>query len=295
MFPIVLVHGIARFDILLEIQRQKLSLPEDPLSDEFQYFRGIKTHLESHGFAPVYSPNLDFAGSVSLRAEQLGIAVNELLSETGAGRAHIIAHSMGGLDARRMIVEHKMAEKVVSLTTIGTPHQGTVLADHVINRGGRLWLEVLEKAVKLDLSGLRDLTTFACRQFNRLAEDEEAKNNVVYQTYASSEDFDRMFLPLAASWAFIRNREGRNDGLVPFYSQQWRKELTASDGTRKIVAQKEFPVPADHLNQIGWWDLEEAVNPLFGGSWTEQKKKYEEKIKSIYLEIVRDLQNIPMN
>jgi triacylglycerol esterase/lipase EstA (alpha/beta hydrolase family) len=39
---------------------------------------------------------------------------------------HIIAHSMGGLDARHLIVDIvTMADKVGTLATIGTPHLGT--------------------------------------------------------------------------------------------------------------------------------------------------------------------------
>ena len=37
--PIVLAHGIARFDILLEILRKKLSVPETQTGDQFQYFQ----------------------------------------------------------------------------------------------------------------------------------------------------------------------------------------------------------------------------------------------------------------
>ncbi len=292
MLPIVLAHGIARFDILLEIHRKKFNLSKNPLSDEFQYFKNIKTHLESQDFKPVFHTNQDFAGSVDKRARQLRNKINQIISETGAGKVHIIAHSMGGLDARRMIVDLEMADKVASLTTIGTPHLGTILADHVISKGGVFLIEILGKVVKLDLDGFKDLTITACEQFNRRAEKHEATNEVFYQTYSSFEEFDQMFMPLIPSWVFIRNVEGRNDGLVPFTSQQWKKELIASDGRRKTIMQKEFPMPADHLNQVGWWDLEEAINPVFGVSLIQQKIEYENRIKNIYLEIAINLQQI---
>ena len=48
--PIVLAHGIARFDILLEKLRERFHLPETELGDRFHYFKGVKTLLESHGF-----------------------------------------------------------------------------------------------------------------------------------------------------------------------------------------------------------------------------------------------------
>lgn len=289
MFPIVLAHGIARFDILLEIQRRKFNLPENRLDDEFQYFKNIKTHLESNGFEPVFHTNQNFAGSVDFRAAQLRNEINEITAQTRADKVHIIAHSMGGLDARRMIVDLRAADRVASLTTIGTPHLGTILADHLIGNGGMFLIEILKKVTKLDLDGFKDLTISACEQFNRRAEEQEALNDVFYQTYSSFEDISRVFTPLIPSWTYIRSIEGRNDGLVPVSSQQWKRELIAADGTRKPVTQKEFPLPADHLNQVGWWDLEEAINPVFGVNYLQQKIEYENKIKDIYLEIARNL------
>ena len=191
-FPIVLAHGIARFDILTETLRRELRLPDDELADKSHYFKGIKTHLEAHGFE-VSHPNQDFAGPVDLRAEQLRDRVNEI-TRGGASKVHIIAHSMGGLDARHMIIDKGMTERVASLTTIGTPHLGTVLAKHVRTLGGIFLREILRPFVNVD--GFADLTTTACQEFNTRAEDQEARNGIFYQTYASSETEDAIFAPL---------------------------------------------------------------------------------------------------
>ncbi|HLL77301.1 MAG TPA: alpha/beta fold hydrolase [Pyrinomonadaceae bacterium] len=135
--PILLAHGIAKFDIRLELLKNKLALHDDEFAYQFQYFKGIKSHLEAHGFE-VFHADQDFAGPVALRAEQLRDRVGEVIETTGAARLHIIAHSMGGLDARHMIVDEGMSGRVASLTTIGTPHPGMVLADHVVQNGGVL-------------------------------------------------------------------------------------------------------------------------------------------------------------
>ena len=285
--PIVLAHGIARFDILLEVLRKKANLPKNKLDDRFQYFRGIRSHLEAQGFR-VFHPNQDFAGPVDLRAEQLKARVNEALVETGADKVHIIGHSLGGLDARHMIVDKGMAEKVASLTTIGTPHLGTVLADHVIDHGGDSLMDTLRRAINLD--GFADLTVASCESFNQRAKDSEARNSVVYQTYASAEDRHLVFLPLIPLWTFIRDHAGENDGLVPFKSQRWHSELSAGDGTRKVIAQKEFPIPADHLNQVGWWDLQELANPKLKSTGIfKRPADYERQIRDVYLEIAQHL------
>ena len=280
--PIILAHGIARFDVLLELLKEKLKLPDTELGEHFHYFKGIKPYLELHGYK-VFHPNQDFSGSVDLRSGQLKQRVEEVLSQTGAAKVHIIAHSMGGLDARHMIVDLGMADKVASLTTIGTPHRGTVLADHVLSHGGVLLMDVLKRVTNVD--GFVDLTITKCEEFNRRAEDSEARNEVAYQTYASAEDFRRVFAPLIPSWLFINEHAGQNDGLVPFTSQQCTEELIASDGQRKKVLRKEFPFPADHLNQVGWWDPQEAI--LGFTSVIKQAANYEARIKNVYLEIAQ--------
>jgi len=283
--PIVLAHGIARFDILLEILRTRFELPETELGDRFQYFKLIKTHLESHGFR-VFHPNEDFAGPVDLRAEQLRKRVNEALASTGAQKVNIIAHSMGGLDARHMIVDKGMADKVATLVTIGTPHLGTILADRVIDHGGFFLTEGLRPLVNLD--GFDDLRITACEEFNRRAEHQEATNGVNYRTFAGAEDLAMVFAPLVASWIFIREHAGRNDGLVPVISQAWKKELIANDGRRKPIVQRDFPVAADHLNEVGWWDPQEAANPLkLLQSPFKLQDDYESLVRNVYLQIAQ--------
>ena len=281
--PIVLAHGIARFDILLEILREKTTAPETRLGDQFQYFKGIKTVLEDDGFT-VFHPNQEFAGPVDTRAEQLKARINEAISITGVDRVHIIAHSMGGLDARHMIVDKGMSEKVASLTTIGTPHLGTILADSLLGAGGK-FLQHMVKPV-LNIDGFTDLTITACEQFNKRAEDQEARNSVVYQTYSSSETVNLVFAPLIPSWILINHHEDANDGLVAVRSQKWTKELAASDGTKKAVTQNEFPFPADHLNEVGWWDPEEAV---LGFTSPLKQADYEKQVKDLYLGIAQGL------
>lgn len=289
MFPIILAHGIARFDILREEIKKEFQIPDNPFDDRLQYFRNVRTFLESNGFNNVFNTNVDFSGSLVKRSQQLKERVEEILRQTNAEKVHIIAHSMGGLDARMMIVDLGMSEKVASLTTIGTPHLGTILADRVLGFGGKALIKLLDDYLNIDLDGFKDLTAEACEAFNSRAMDSEARNKVFYQTYASFEEGNDMFLPLFFSWAFIRMFDGRNDGLVPYHSQMWHSELISLDGERKEIPQREFSFRADHLNQCGWWDLEEALNPEIAGDLIAQRADYESGVKNIYLEIVENL------
>lgn len=286
-FPIVLVHGIARFDILKVIIRDKLNIPDDGRDDQFAYFKGIRSHLVANGFN-VSAPNLAFTGSVDSRAAGLMNHVNGVLQSTGSPKVHIIAHSMGGIDARHMIVDKGMADRVATLTTIGTPHLGTPVADRITQTGGKLFSQGLDQLI--DVNGFADLTPAARAQFNARAIDAEAKSGVVYQTYAASENFTDVFTPLVLSWHIVSLREGDNDGLVSVRSQQWTRELIASDGTRNPIVQRPFPFPADHLNEIGWWDPEEIISPFFSGvSIVKQALNYEQKVRDFYLQLAQGL------
>jgi len=281
-FPIVLAHGIARFDILRRQVEESGLLPAVASADALHYFRNIKTFLESQGFK-VFHSNVSFAAPINKRAGELAQQIDKI-REKGHEKVHLIAHSMGGRDARHMIVDiDGMADKVASLTTIGTPHNGTSFADWGIGHGGDEIIRALEPI--LDLRGFAELTTEACARFNNEARDQEAENPVVYQTYSSHETKRRTLGLLQPPWQIISDREGDNDGLVPVSSQSWCSSLTASRGATKPVRQNQFSVPADHFNQVGWWD----VNELFG---LQRRSAYEAKIQNVYLEIARTVSAI---
>jgi triacylglycerol lipase len=296
-YPIVLAHGIARFDYL--VQQLSLDLIGRGINlglagDSLHYFKGIARHLRNHGF-DVYQSTVGFSAGVEARAADLKreIELALALRQNRHEKVHIIAHSMGGLDARHMIVGHEMAERVASLTTIGTPHAGTSFADWGIQNQGHQIIKILEKCI--DLGGFADLTTDACRAFNQAAEAQEATNAVVYQAYASSEEKKNVFTPLQLSWGIINDIEGDNDGLVSLTSQLWQSELTdeASGAASKHVHQHVFSVPADHFNEVGWWDFNQLPRlNLFDLNFLVSVKNYEDSIKDVYLKIARDAQGL---
>jgi triacylglycerol lipase len=289
-YPVVLAHGIARFDFLtanllhsLDLLGLNLELPLDGLN----YFKGIARHLRDNGF-DTYNSRVSFAAPLERRGADLRDEVNKVLALKNAEKVNIIAHSMGGLDARYMIVNYGMADKVATLTTIGTPHNGTSFADWLIEHKGEELVNLVGKVI--DIAGLRDLTTGACAQFNKSAGNAEAKNGVFYQTYSAFEDKATVFAPLQGSWEIIHKAEGDNDGLVPVTSQQWVSQLVSDDGVTKNVPHTSFPVPADHLNEVAWWDLQELRNRK-GWSLSILKtiRDYEDEIRNVYLNIARNL------
>ncbi len=263
-YPIVLAHGICRFDLLMNTTFRT----DQAADDRFHYFRKVGSALRRHGFQAFHS-SVSWAGSLERRARELRAELDRITEGFRRfSRVHIIAHSMGGLDARRMICEYQMEHRVASLSTVGTPHLGTSFADWGLRNMHRLI--PLAGRIGLDISGFRELTTSACREFNERWEEFERKNAVRYMTYTGVKAREKTFTPLRPSHLIIEREEGPNDGLVSRESAAWRDDL--------FVTQ----IEADHLNEIGWWDprdTETLLNPA----------AFEERIQEFYLEMARRL------
>jgi triacylglycerol lipase len=258
-----------------------------PANDGLHYFKGIASHLRSHGF-DVYHSSVSFAAGVDRRAEDLRNEVNRVLTLRGQEKVHIIAHSMGGLDARHMIVNHDMAANVSSLTTIGTPHLGTSFADWGLEHQGDEFIEIIGNVI--DFDGFKHLAQGACGEFNDQAREQEAANSVVYRVYAASQKQKLVFTPLQKSWAIINDKEGDNDGLVSVKSQLWESQLVTREGSVKHIEQSLFPLGADHLNEIGWWDLNELREiDWWKTSIVKAIRDYELRIKNVYMDIATHL------
>ncbi len=214
-YPVVLAHGFMGFDAI------------DLGDARHEYFRGVAGHLRRLG-SQVHTGSVPAIGSIAERAEHLARAVRSI----EAPRVNIIAHSMGGLDARYAITRLGLGKKVASLTTIGTPHHGTPLAD-ASNRlvGGLL------TRLGVEMTAVGDLTTEKMRLFN----DEVANvPGVAYGCVLASvrggvRGLNTLLVP---TYLFLNDRSGPNDGVVPTQSQRWGEVL--------------LEVDADHWAQIGW-------------------------------------------
>jgi triacylglycerol lipase len=221
--PIVLVHGILGFD--------RLGLPDSPIS----YFRGIPDALAAAGHSVPEPPALNPAGSVTERAADLK---DYLLNheDVRGRRVHLIAHSMGGLDSRYMISGLGMADRVLSLTTLCTPHHGTSIADLNLAVFG-LGLDVLDETRLVDLRGFLDLTRRHSREFDEVRVPDAA--GVRYFSVAGLYEPGLVsFDLLKLTHDFISANEGGNDGLVSVTSATFGTFL----GTW----------PGDHFRLINW-------------------------------------------
>ena len=218
--PVVLVHGMMGFD--------KLGFG----GTSAEYFRGVAAHLRGLGIA-VFVARLPPLSGVRARALALARYVESIESK----RVNVIAHSMGGIDARYAIAKLGLRKKVASLTTIGTPHRGTPLADGGARVLGSLGLPRLAGVLGLDFSACDDLTVARMARFNAEVED---ASGVFYGSVvaAAGGGPTRVHPLLVPTHRLLATRAGDNDGIVPFESQRWGV----------VVAQ----VETDHWGPIGW-------------------------------------------
>lgn len=217
--PVVLVHGLFGFG---HVRVGGYTVAT--------YWPGIVQALERAGNR-VLVPFLSPTGGVAQRAQQL----KDFLDARAPGEAvHIFAHSMGGLDARYMVSRLGMKDRVLSLTTLGTPHRGTTFADWGIRRLERLVKPVLD-FLGLPAQGFYDLTTAACRAFNEAVPDTEG---VRYFSIAGQYDGSLRTPEWLLPHTIVLAAEGPNDGVVSVESARWGEQLDIWEG--------------DHFSLVNW-------------------------------------------
>jgi triacylglycerol lipase len=189
------------------------------------YFQGIDRALRKAGY-PVVVTRVHPTGGVARRATQLKQCIGEALADlglNGTSRILLVAHSMGGLDARYMIHSLGMHERVSALLTVTCPHRGSPYADWCVRHlGKRLGGFELMEMLGLDVEGIKDLTTEHCARFNESIADVPHVN---YFSVTAARDWPKVAPWVLHSHRVVADAEGDNDGLVSVKSGTWGRHL----------------------------------------------------------------------
>jgi len=185
--------------------------------------------LERMGF-DVVVPHLPWGQSIKRRAESLA---DQLKHESGP--FHLIAHSMGGVNARYYITHLGGHEQVASLTSLATPHRGSTAADHAM----QTWYSPYRH-----LPAITDLTRASMQQFNDRTPDH---GDVVYRSYSAARHINELPWLTRRFGRLIAEIEGENDSQVSVTSAQWGKDMGVLE--------------ADHFELIG---MNLWLNPFSG-------------------------------
>ena len=230
--PVVLMHGFG----LMAAFRRNGHLHEHAI------------YLRERGVL-AYAPNVPPYTPVRVRATIWQQRIEHVLDETGAEKVNLIAHSMGGLDARYLITKLEMGDRVASLTTIATPHHGSSIASFLLEQPGALrdWLsefanwmgtQVMQDVEADFLKTVATLTPeYVCETFNPDVPDHPG---VKYGSYSAraGKGTDVGISPFLRPLNYILyNREGVNDGFVSVESARWGTHHGTLD--------------ADHAQQLG--------------------------------------------
>ena len=218
-YPVVLAHGLFGFDeVGLGTARRA-------------YWKGIRAALEKDG-CKVIVPRVPAVGSVADRAAALARA----LSEVDEKKLNVLAHSMGGLDARFAAARLGLGRRLAALVTVGTPHRGSPLADLGTDLAQRVGLQRVLAVAGVSLEAFHDLATARMARFNEEVPD---VRSVAYASVVGVVRRKRRTNPLLVpSYLWMRSRWGPGDGVVPASSQRWGEVLAE--------------VEADHWAQTGW-------------------------------------------
>jgi len=230
--PVVLLHG---FGIGASIRREG-HLHEQAL------------HLRSRGVRAV-APNVSPYNTVRARTQTWDERLRHVLDETKTDQLSLIAHSMGGLDARYLISEMGWHEKVDVLVTVATPHRGSPVASLLLDQPEPVrdwmadmadWLgtHILKDGSSNMRQALYELTPSHVE--NTFNEQVPNHPDVQYWSYGCQAGKGSS-IPVTPIFRYFNRylyeREGVNDGIVSVRSSRWGTDL----GT----------VEADHAQQVG--------------------------------------------
>lgn len=261
-YPVLLVHGMGYRD-----------------NKYINYWGRIPAKLEENG-CKIYYGNQDSNGTVASNGAFLAEKIREIIEETGAPKLNVIAHSKGGLDIRYAISTLKMSRYIASLTTISTPHHGSLTVDKLLQlpefmvkfAAGcwDIWLRICGDKNPNAYEVFKIFTTAEAEEFNRNNPDAP---EVYYQSYAfvMKHIWSDMFMLVPAT--VVRFFEGPNDGLLAPRAVAWTnfRGIVTSCSNRGI----------SHCDEV---DLRRR-------RFTRKQGQGIRDITDFYIDIVNDLRN----
>ncbi|OAK97679.1 alpha/beta-hydrolase [Phaeosphaeriaceae sp. SRC1lsM3a] len=227
---IILAHGLLGFD---ELRLAGHSLPG------LKYWRGI-TEALSHNGIEVIVAAVPPSGSIEARAAKLA----ESIAQKAKGKqVNIIA----GLDSRYMISRLRPTDfKILSLTTIASPHRGSAFADYMFETIGPRRVKRIYTVMEyfgFETGAFSQLTQeYMKNSFNPRTPDID---DVKYYSYGASLE-PSSWSVFAPSHAIVKRIEGLNDGLVSIHSSQW------GDYKGTLIGVSHLDL-INWTNRLKWW------------------------------------------
>jgi triacylglycerol lipase len=214
-YPIVLSHGMGT-------QAKVVHL--------IDYWWEIPNSLEDQG-ARVYITSVNAMDTSAAKGLAWKQQVLQILAISGASKVNVIGHSHGGIYTRYAITNLGMAGKVASLTTIASPHRGSVIADMIMkvipNSMEPLVGDILDLVMSLIMGDTNGNSVgngyelIRSNMINVFNPNTPNVSGVYYQSYAYKIKNILGGGMMGITWLAMKPYEGDNDGLVSITSAQW--------------------------------------------------------------------------
>ncbi len=252
-YPILLVHGLG-------VKNTKV----------FKSFGNIDKVLREEGYT-VYTSSQDGFGTVENNAEQLKQEILDILEKENKEKINLIAHSKGGLDAKYLIENLGIEDKIASLTTICTPFKGSIIANKVLTLP-KFVVKATAKVINFLFKKMKDQNPDAIKATEQLKtidgveiETLKISTNIYCQSFSTTLLKSRDDLILSVPFIYFKyNNIENNDGLVEEDSAKFEN-----------YRGKCIEDSISHANIIDFM--------------TSKKKK--EKVYTFYKELCKDLEN----
>ncbi len=241
--PVLFMHGMAGTDSYL---------------DTIDYWFGIQEELERRGFA-VVMPAVDAFAPSQTRVLQWMEHLDALQDDGYGPRWNLLGHSQGGIDARLLASDPEWMDRVVSITTVASPHGGSPLADAaqgaidvapglaaLVEQGVSALSVIFGLGPAELLAATGTITTEAMTDFNAAVPD---LPGVAYYSWSgrtcgllefacrSRHGDEVVDAPLSATYNLLRALGVESDGIVPVDSAVWGEHLGV--------------LGADHFDEVG--------------------------------------------
>lgn len=209
-YPLLLVHGMGFRD------RKSIG-----------YWGRIPAKLEEIG-CRIYYGDQDANGTIASNGALLAERIKDIVEGTGADKVNVIAHSKGGLDMRYAISSLGISDHIASLTTISTPHHGSLTVDKLLklpkpavkfaSSCTDIWLRICGDKAPATYEVIQSFTTAAAEEFNRSNPDAP---DVYYQSYAFVMKHVWSDMLMIVPGTIVKFFEGPNDGLLAPRATEW--------------------------------------------------------------------------
>lgn len=252
-YPILLLHGMGFHD-------------RKPV----RYYWGRIPRLLREEGATVFFGDQDGNATIEENARHLAGRIRAILRQTGAEKVNIIAHSKGGLEARYLVSTMGMGDVIASITTLATPHNGSISVDKLLHwfdfpiRLGSAVMDVNRRILgdhhPETYRVIRQLTTDYMQTFNAHNPDDP---RVYYQSYAFVMKTPRSDVVMGITNSIVRFLEGENDGLLTPANARWTNFRGVYTGTtgrgishpdetdyRRMPFTRKQPVAAGQVSDI---------------------------------------------